>query len=155
MESSDEYGAGSHQKLLLKSYREIQVLNVFYNYAYQRFITPLHVVLLQSCHVFINAGIVRLNGTVPFHFILGLIFASTTFFIVENIWLAKAGEMHKAAVEFKERLERSRVQYLVKGAAACRLTSLDVGFYYKSEKSAVLSFYDALRDNTLSVLLYQ
>jgi len=141
--------------MLLEHYRQIQVLNIIYNYACKNFITPVAVVLLQSCHVFINSGIILLEGTIPIHFTLALVLASIIFFTIEHIWLGKAAKMNRAASEFKTLLRNSRNKYVKKAAIACRLTSLDVGSYYKSEQSAIISFYEALRENTLGVLLYR
>ena len=144
-----------NDNMLLKKYRQIQLVNLLYNYACKAVITPLQVLLLQTCHVFINSAIIRLSGSIPLHFTMALIMASACFFSIEHLWLGKAGEMYDASLEFRSKLLLSKVNYTAKYAKSCRLTSLDVGFMYRADKSAVLAYYNALRDNTLSVLLYQ
>ena len=97
---------------LILRYKEVQVLNACYNHACKDFVTPLEVVLLQLCHVFINSGIVRLSGVIPIHFRgrLIVIVACITFFTIENIWLAEAGKMNAAAFEFKSILLNSKLE---------------------------------------------
>ena len=140
---------------ILETYRTLKVLNIIYNEVGQYHL-PFCVFGALLTHVLVNSSMIRATGSgnIPLYVGLALGLVSVYFGTLADICLRGSGNLYERCEELKLKMLTSNSRVVQREARSLHALSLNIGKFFKVEKSTVLTYFSILQDYTVAVLMY-
>ena len=140
---------------IMETYRTLKVLNIIYSEVGQYHL-PFGTFGTLLTQFLVNSSMIRVTGSgnIPMYVGLVLGLVSIYFGTVADMCLRGSGNLYESCQELKLKMLSSRSRVVRREARSLYVLSLNIGKFYRVEKSTVLSYFAMLQDYTVAVLMY-